>query len=111
MAMPRLEPYNPLDKRNLGESVADALLAARPSQLPPGPFIGAGVYALYYVGSFPAYAKLAELNRDGKHIRPIYIGKAVPSGARKGGLGLEAEHGQALFKRLSEHAESIKSAM
>jgi len=31
-------------------------------------------------------------------------------GARKGGLGMEVEHGQALYKRLSEHAESIKAA-
>jgi hypothetical protein len=107
---PRLEPYNPLDKRNLGESITDAMLGTKPSLLPPNPFIGAGVYALYYVGSFPAYAKLAEMNRGGKYLCPIYIGKAVPSGARKGGLGLEVEHGQALFKRLSEHAESIKSA-
>jgi hypothetical protein len=108
--VPRIEPYNPLDKRNLGESITDALLETRPSPLPPDPFIGAGVYALYYVGSFPAYAKLAEKNRDKKYLCPIYIGKAVPSGARKGGLGLEVEHGQVLFKRLTEHAESIKSA-
>ncbi|MDR1246999.1 MAG: Eco29kI family restriction endonuclease [Clostridiales Family XIII bacterium] len=108
--VPRIEPYNPLDKRNLGESITDAMLETRPSPLPPDPFIGAGVYALYYTGSFPAYAKPAGKNRDGKYLCPIYIGKAVPSGARKGGLGLEVEHGQALFKRLTEHAESIKSA-
>jgi hypothetical protein len=108
--VPRIEPYNPLDKRNLGESIADAMLETRPSPLPPDPFIGAGVYALYYVGYFPAYAKLAGKNRDGKYPCPIYIGKAVPSGARKGGLGLEVEHGQVLFKRLAEHADSIKSA-
>ncbi|MDR1136119.1 MAG: Eco29kI family restriction endonuclease [Clostridiales Family XIII bacterium] len=108
--VPRIEPYNPLDKRNLGESITDAMLETRPSPLPLDPFIGAGVYALYYVGSFPVYAKLAEKNRDEKYLCPIYIGKAVPSGARKGGLGLEVEHGQVLFKRLAEHAESIKSA-
>jgi hypothetical protein len=34
----------------------------------------------------------------------------VPSGARKGGLGVEVEHGKALFKRLLEHAESITAA-
>lgn len=85
--VPRIEPYNPLDKRNLGESITDAMLETMPSSLPPNPFIGAGVYALYYIGSFPAYAKLAEKNRDGKYLCPIYIGKAVPSGARKGGHG------------------------
>jgi hypothetical protein len=108
--VPRIEPYNPLDKRNLGESITDAMLETRSSPLPPDPFIGAGVYALYYVGAFPAYAKLAEKNRNGKYLCPIYIGKAVPAGARKGGFGLEVEHGQALFRRLTEHAESIKSA-
>jgi hypothetical protein len=106
----RPAPFNPLDKRNLGESVADALLFTEPTALPPEPFIGAGVYVLYYVGRFPAYSILAEKNRGGRFRSPIYIGKAVPSGARKGGLGIEVEHGQALFKRLSEHAESLRAA-
>ena len=106
---PVLKPYNPLDKRNLGESVADALLETTPSPLPPGPFIGAGVYALYYTGSFPAYALISKRNARGCFTCPIYIGKAVPAGARKGGLGLDVSPGQALFNRLSEHAESIKT--
>jgi len=105
-----LTPFNPLDKRNLGESVAEALLATPVQSLPPEPYIGAGVYALYYTGSFSAYRLLSEKNRDGQFLCPIYIGKAVPAGARKGGLGLDVEHGQALYKRLSEHAESIKAA-
>jgi hypothetical protein len=44
--MMRVEPpYNPLDKKNLGVSVADALLvrSAEPLQL-SDPFIGAGIY-------------------------------------------------------------------
>jgi len=44
-------PFNPLDKTNLGASVADALLA-RPA-MPLGElaeFQGAGVYAIYYGG-------------------------------------------------------------
>ena len=60
----RLEPYNPLDKRNLGESVADALLQTEPIPMPPEPFIGAGVYVLYYIGAFPAYSILTKKNRD-----------------------------------------------
>jgi len=107
---PILKPFNPLDKRNLGESVADALLDTEAQPLPPAPFIGAGVYAIYYTGSFFAYEQLARLNRDGEFRCPIYVGKAVPPGARKGGLGLEVEHGQNLHKRLAEHSESIKSA-
>ena len=106
---PTIKPFNPLDKRNLGESVADALLQTEACHLPPEPFIGAGVYALYYIGSFFAYKHLTEMNRDNQFGRPIYVGKAVPPGARKGGLGLNADHGQALYKRLTEHAESVKA--
>lgn len=103
-------PFNPLDKRNLGASVADALLA-RPA-VPLGAlaaFQGAGVYALYYTGTFKAYEALAKLNRAERFQMPIYVGKAVPAGSRKGG-GLDASPGQVLFKRLGEHAETVKSA-
>jgi len=82
------EPYNPLDKRRLGESVAKALLARPVVALPPAePFVGAGIYALYYTGSFPAYRKIAERNASDQWAAPIYVGKAVPPGARKGGFG------------------------
>jgi hypothetical protein len=107
--LPVIKPFNPLDKLNLGESVAGALLEASAQPLPPSQFIGAGVYALYYKGPFPAYLGLSKLNSDGQFRCPIYVGKAVPAGARKGGFGLEIEHGQALYKRLFEHAESIKA--
>lgn len=107
---PEEKPFNPLDKRNLGESVADAMLATKVRPLPPEPFIGAGIYALYYVGDFASYSAIAEKNREGKFGWPIYVGKAVPAGARKGGFGLDAEPGQALFKRLSDHAASIEKA-
>jgi hypothetical protein len=107
---PAFKPFNPLDKRNLGESVADALLHTTVQALPPEPFIGAGVYAIYYMGSFSAYRQLAEVNQDGQFYCPIYVGKAVPPGSRKGGLGLEVEHGQTLYKRLAEHAESVNAA-
>lgn len=80
------EPYNPLDKRNLGISVADAILQSEPTVLPPRePFIGAGLYAIYYAGyTFEPYEPIAAANRDGKFSWPIYVGKAVPSGSRKG---------------------------
>ena len=104
-----LKPFNPLDKRNLGESVADALLETAAKPLPPEPFIGAGVYAIYYTGSFYAYERLSQVNRDGQFRCPIYVGKAVLAGARKGGIGMDADHGQALYRRLAEHAESVKA--
>lgn len=58
------EPYNPLDKLNLARSIETELLG-RPKQ----PFAdlagvaGAGVYAIYYTGSFPAYAPIADGGR------------------------------------------------
>lgn len=107
--IPVIEPYNPLDKRNLGASVAAAMLSSPVHPLPPEPFIGAGVYAIYYRGDFPPYEKLAALNEDAFNV-PIYVGKAVPAGARKGGLGMNVEHGLALFNRLSEHFVSISKA-
>ena len=104
-------PFNPLDKRNLGECVANALLA-RPvvslKQLQP--FTGAGVYAIYYAGDFPAYKELSARNRGETWRSPIYVGKAVPAGSRKGGMGLGDSPGQVLFKRLREHLESIEAA-
>lgn len=107
----RITPFNPLDKTNLGESVAEALLQRRAGPLPPtDPFIGAGVYAIYYDGAFPLYKDIADLNRDGHFGWPIYVGKAVPAGARKGGYDLEADPGQALFRRLTKHASSIEQA-
>jgi len=102
------KPYNPLDKRNLGASVAEAMLSRKPVSLGTlERFDGAGVYAIYYVGDFEAYRPVSELNRNGDIQAPIYVGKAVPPGARKGGFGLDETPNQALFNRLSEHAESI----
>jgi hypothetical protein len=105
------EPYNPLAKANLGESVADALLRG-PVQ-PLGNtrhLVGAGVYAIYYVGSFPAYAHIATRNVNDAFDQPIYVGKAVPKGSRKGGTGFDAGKGSALRDRLRQHAASIDEA-
>lgn len=106
----RVLPFNPLDKRHLGESVAQAMLR-RPA-IPMSSltsFDGAGIYAIYYTGKFPAYQAIAERNRSGRFIAPIYVGKAVPKGARKGG-DLEASPGRVLFSRLTQHARSIEEA-
>lgn len=108
-------PYNPLAKENLGKSVAEALLERGLGPLPPSErFIAVGVYAIYYNGPFKAYAPLIEKNRAAAKRRiaetPIYIGKAVPAGARKGGSGLGANPGLALYQRLVEHADSIRDA-
>jgi hypothetical protein len=103
-------PFNPLDKRNLGESVANALLTRHVAPLDRlEPFVGAGVYALYYTGPFPAYRAIAARNRGEAWGLPIYVGKAVPAGSRKGGMGLGDNPGQVLYKRLREHLESIQA--
>ncbi|MGH9429241.1 MAG: Eco29kI family restriction endonuclease, partial [Terriglobia bacterium] len=46
----------------------------------------------------------------GRYKLPIYVGKAVPPGGRKGGFGLGKNPGQVLYRRLVEHAESIEQA-
>lgn len=107
--IPVIEPYNPLDKKNLGVSAATAMLSSKVHKLPPSKFIGAGVYAIYYTGDFKPYTKISSMNKDDFNV-PIYVGKAVPAGARKGGLGMDVDHGLALYNRLSEHYSSIEAA-
>lgn len=103
-------PYNPLEKRNLGISVADALLQRPLGPLPPAePFIAAGIYALYYNGSFSAYRPISLRYCAGKKEIPIYVGKAIPKGGRKGIENLLSV-GSVLYNRLAEHAESILAA-
>lgn len=102
-------PFNPLDKKNLGAAVAEAMLASKVHPLGDLPdFKGAGIYAIYYSGKHPSYVELAKRNVAPRFTAPIYIGKAVPSGARKGG-GSGSDVGKPLLKRLQEHAESIRS--
>ncbi len=73
--------------------------------------VGAGVYVLYYSGSFSSYLDLTEANRENPYSRPIYVGKAIPKGGRKGGLQEEASAvGRALLERLRQHASSIREA-
>jgi hypothetical protein len=103
-------PFNPLDKRHLGESVGQAMLRRRVTSLGNlQAFDGAGIYAIYYTGGFPGYELISERNRNEKFNAPIYVGKAVPKGARKGG-DLEAVPGKVLYDRLKQHAKSIEEA-
>ncbi len=105
-----MNPFNPLNKRNLGESVARELLVRPFEQLPPQPFLGAGVYAIYYTAEhllYKPYEPIAMIASETDAAIPIYVGKAVPAGARVGGFGLDADPGNVLFNRLREHAESI----
>lgn len=107
----KLVAYNPLAKRELGASVAKSLLEQPISILPPEEiFEGAGIYAIYYIGDFPAYGFIREANENNRWSLPIYVGKAVPKGARKGGFGLDIEPGTVLYSRLREHADTLVGA-
>lgn len=103
--------YNPLDKLNLARSIEGELLAREPVPLSATEDIrGAGVYAIYYSGDFEVYAPVADANRDGVFSKPIYVGKAIPKGGRKGGLTKDSSVGRALAARLGQHATSIDEA-
>lgn len=103
-------PFNPLDKRNLGTSVATALVEQKPKPLTHlRAFLGAGIYAIYYTGKFKSYSSISSQNQGDCPIAPIYVGKAIPVGGRKGVALSDASKSKALFNRLREHAETIQA--
>ena len=63
---------------------------------------GPGIYCLIYTGEFGAYAGIADGNT------PIYTGKAVPPGSRRGDDG--DTNSPALQTRIREHKRSIEAA-
>jgi hypothetical protein len=65
---------------------------------------------IYYTGDFSAYQPIASENRSRKWGRPIYVGEATRKGGRKGGVLAEGPAGKAIFDRLGNHADSIRSA-
>lgn len=102
-------PYNPLEKRRLAESIVRELLSSPVEKLPPEePFLGAGIYVIYYRGKLPMYARLAEQNKEAPTV-PIYVGKAISPGRRKGGFS-DVDPTPVLFTRLGQHASSIRQA-
>ena len=87
--MDTITEYNPLDYENLARNCAEELMRRGPVALPiETRFTGAGVYALFYAGEFPPYATVRSLSAD----QPIYVGKAVLKGGRKGALTGSAVH-------------------
>jgi len=83
----------------LANEAARFLESTSKHQLPiSSQFNGSGVYALYYSGKNPKYLALSG--------KPIYIGKAVPTGTRTGTFVAREE--PKLKSRLNEHARSIK---
>jgi Eco29kI restriction endonuclease len=105
-----MESYNPLDRENLGKSIVDALLNQEAVPLNDIPdFPGAGVYAIYYRGDFEPYLPLSRTAVDHGWHYPIYVGKAVPPGGRKG-IQDESMACSKLSDRLLEHKSSILAA-
>jgi hypothetical protein len=74
---------------------------------PPRQFLGPGVYALYYVGDYKIYTKIALLNQS-ECKQPIYVGKAVPPGWRTARTAISETSD--LYLRLHEHTRSIHLA-
>lgn len=72
-------------------------------------FTGAGVYAIYYDGSFPAYRQLVRENENAAY-SPIYVGKAVPKGGRRGVEVVNHTSTRALSNRIRQHANSVRAA-
>jgi hypothetical protein len=72
---------------------------------PPENFIGSGIYSIYYTGNLQLYAPLSAVNRI-QYALPIYVGKAIPIGARRGQTGTETN---SLYRRLRDHASSIRA--
>lgn len=104
MAWAGFASYDPLDRRNLARSVQQELLGRPRGPVPPSePFVGAGLYALYYVGDHPAYAPIS----DGEV--PIYVGPAAP--ARPMDWGTDPVRiGTVLYARLGKDAASLDQA-
>lgn len=96
------QPYNPLDKLNLARSIEREVLGREAIPLSAVDQIkGAGIYVIYYAGPFASYHPIS-----GNDV-PIYIGKAIPKGGRKGGLGADPAKGRAMADRLGQHMRSI----
>lgn len=102
-----MEAYDPLDYENLARSIVQALLDRNEEPISPViAFEGAGVYAIYYHGDFEPYNRVVKA----KPSPPIYVGKAVPTGARKGGATASPSQSRELCRRLNQHANSLDLA-
>lgn len=103
-------PFNPLEKRVLGASIAEVLLTTPVYPLSTAlPLRGPGVYAIYYTGTrFAPYAPLALQNSNGCFVWPIYVGQALPSGGRRGIDTVDDD--PSLRNRLMKHGRSISAA-
>lgn len=103
-------PFNPLEHEVLGAAIAQVLTGTTLYKLDdPFPLEGAGIYAIYYTGDNAPYVTLAQRNTEQPGRWPIYVGQALPAGARKGikGDGTTSKKKTPLKDRLAKHTASI----
>jgi len=94
--------FDPSNPAVVGRFIALAMIAQPRVPLSNvGRFYGSGVYAVYFIGDFPAYAPIRNTET------PIYVGKADPETdtARK-----PIEQGERLAGRLKDHLRNIRKA-
>ena len=92
--------FNPADLANLVRYCVQELMQRTPYSLGSiSPFVGAGIYALFYDGELPEYQHEAIRSPDAK--QPIYAGRARRTGA---------SGERPLYGRLRDHAKSIIAA-
>lgn len=105
MPSPRREPvaapprFDPLDPSQIGASLRRAIEERDLTSFPPPQFTGAGLYAIYWVGSGGIYDRLRD--RDA----PVYVGKAE---AGNSSYGYEPDYGEKkLWGRIDKHARRV----
>jgi len=93
---------DPTDPKTTGMLIGKLLEEVAPLGLDKlDMFYGSGVYAIYYLGDFPAYQAIRGT------LCPIYVGKADPANPK---AKTPKEQGPRLCGRLQEHAKSIRNA-
>lgn len=93
--------FDPADPDTAGRLVAAALLAQPRVSLSLIPrTYGAGVYAIYYNGEYPAYLPISRTES------PIYVGKADPA---SGSSKTPRDQGEKLYGRLADHRKMIRT--
>lgn len=103
-----MEPFDPLTLEHIGVTLAVELLEQPLRDFPPTTFTGAGIYALYYFGSHPAYRELVAMKGRGAGMPPIYVGSSVGENAKHGFSTVPSKTSK-LATRLNDHAKSIES--
>jgi hypothetical protein len=100
--------FNPLTVPNLALALALELLEQPVYPLSPSEsFPGAGIYAIYYLGEFSAYRELVKRNKGDQCRAPIYVGRAVRQGTRKG-IDFSPTSQPSVFRRIRDHSKSVE---